>query len=160
MFFYRQRRKTKISKINFIGDKKVRDRRLRDIIVSQEHKFWKFITKTTYLNSRNIELDKRLLKNYYKSLVIMMFKFYQAMQKLIQKTASTLTYNIDAGTRYRIKKISTNVDQAIDKSNFVSLNKKFKKVVGKYYSPFTIKKLLDEVDLLIAKKIFNLLNIR
>ena len=67
-FFLDKGSRTEISKINFIGNKKVRDRRLRDIIVSQEHRFWKFITKTTYLNSRNIELDKRLLKNYFKIL--------------------------------------------------------------------------------------------
>ena len=35
--------KAKISKIFFIGDKKIRDKRLRDIITSQEAKFWKFI---------------------------------------------------------------------------------------------------------------------
>jgi Outer membrane protein/protective antigen OMA87 len=34
--------KTKISKINFKGDRKIRDRRLRDIITSQEAKFGKF----------------------------------------------------------------------------------------------------------------------
>ena len=35
--------KTKISSIKFIGDKKVRDKRLRDIIASEEDKFWKSI---------------------------------------------------------------------------------------------------------------------
>ena len=35
--------KTKISEIRFIGDKKVKDRRLRDIIVSEEHRFWKVL---------------------------------------------------------------------------------------------------------------------
>ncbi len=151
-FFIDKGKKTKISKIYFIGNKKVRDRRLRDIIVSQEHKFWKFITKTTYLNSRNIELDKRLLKNYYKSIGYYDVQVLSSNAEIDSENSTTLTYNVDAGTRYRIKKISTNVDPAIDKSNFVSLNKQFKKVVGKYYSPFTIKKLLDEVDLLISSK--------
>ena len=34
--------KTFINKINFIGDKKIKNKRLRDIIVSEEKKFWKF----------------------------------------------------------------------------------------------------------------------
>ena len=34
---------TKISSINFTGDKKISDKRLRDIIASEEHKFWKII---------------------------------------------------------------------------------------------------------------------
>ena len=43
-------KKAKISKIYFLGDKKVRDNRLRNIITSQESKFWKFISKNVYLN--------------------------------------------------------------------------------------------------------------
>ena len=151
-FFIDKGEKTQISKIYFIGNKKVRDRRLRDIIVSQEYKFWKFITKTTYLNSRNIELDKRLIKNYYKSIGYYDVQVLSSNAEIDSENSTILTYNIDAGTRYRIKKISTNVDPAIDKSNFVSLNKQFEKIVGKYYSPFTIKKLLDEVDSLISSK--------
>ena len=46
--------KTKISKINFKGDRKIRDRRLRDIITSQESKFWKVLTRNTNLNQSNI----------------------------------------------------------------------------------------------------------
>ncbi len=150
-FFIEKGEKTKISKINFIGDKKIRDRRLRDIIVSQEHKFWKVLTKSVFLNNRNIELDKRLLSNYYKSLGYYDVQVLSSNAEIETKSSTVLTYNIDAGTRYRIQKISTNVDSAIDKSIFVPLNKKFKKIVGNYYSPFTIKKLLDEVDLLVAK---------
>ena len=67
-FFIEKGEKTKISKINFIGDKKIKDRRLRDVIVSEENKFWKFLTNNTNLNYNNIKLDKRLISNYYKSI--------------------------------------------------------------------------------------------
>ena len=43
-----------------------------------------------------------------------------------------------------------------DKNKFLikglDLNKKFTRVVGEYYSPFTVKGLLEEVDILIASK--------
>ena len=60
-------KRAKISKIFFLGDKKLRDKRLRDVITSQEAKFWKFISRNVYLNKSRIDLDKRLLKNYYKN---------------------------------------------------------------------------------------------
>ena len=60
--------KTKISKINFLGNNNVRSSRLIDVIASEEDKFWKFITRNTNLTERLVELDKRLLSNYYKSL--------------------------------------------------------------------------------------------
>tara|TARA_Y100000768_G_C23747620_1_gene572361 strand:- start:28 stop:732 length:705 start_codon:yes stop_codon:yes gene_type:complete len=58
--------KTKISSIKFIGDKKIRDRRLRDIIVSEEHKFYKIISNNSNFSKNQIQLDQRLLANYYK----------------------------------------------------------------------------------------------
>ena len=57
--------RSEIKKIYFIGEKKVKSKRLRDVITSEEAKFWKFLTRNIYLNTDRIELDKRLLKNYY-----------------------------------------------------------------------------------------------
>ena len=149
IFYVKKGERTKISKINFIGDKKFRDRRLRDIIVSEEDAFYKFITKNTYLNKDNIELDKRLLVNYYKSMGYYDVQIISSNAEITQDYQTTLTFNINAGIRYRITKITTNVSESIDKKVFIPLNKEFKKIIGKYYSPFTIKKLLDEVDVLI-----------
>ena len=55
--------KSKISKISFIGDKVFKNRKLKSIIVSEEYKFWKFLTGKKYLQEQLIDLDKRLLKN-------------------------------------------------------------------------------------------------
>ena len=142
--------KTSISEINFIGDKKIKDKRLRDIIVSEEDKFWKFLSKSKNLNYSNIELDDRLLVNYYKSLGYYDVQVISSHAEISKDNVTTLTYNINAGTRYKVTKISTNVVDVVDKKIFAPLEKSFKKVVGKYYSPFTVKKLLDELDVLIA----------
>lgn len=141
--------RTKISKINFKGDRKIRDRRLRDIIASQEAKFWKFLSKNTQVNEKNINLDKRLLTNYYKSIGYYDVRVLSEIVELKDNFQAEITYNIDAGTRYKINKIRTNVDSVLDKKLFFPLNDVYKKVVGKYYSPFLVKKLLDELDLII-----------
>ena len=54
--------KAKIKKISFIGDKIFKDRKLRSVIVSEEYKFWKFISGKKFLNQNLIDLDERLLK--------------------------------------------------------------------------------------------------
>lgn len=149
-YFLDKGRKTDIAKINFIGDKKIKEKRLRDIIVSEEKKFWKFLSKNTFLNYNNIELDKRLLINYYKSLGYYDVQVLSSNAEVSQENLTTLTYTVNAGTRYRVNKISTNVSDVLDKKIFVPLQDNFKKVVGKYYSPFTVQKLLKELDLLIA----------
>ena len=43
------------------------------------------------------------------------------------------------------------MDQVFDKNIFFPLNESYKKYVGDYYSPFKIKKLLEELDDLIDK---------
>ena len=151
VYFLDKGKKTDIAKINFIGDKKIKDKRLRDIIVSEEKKFWKFLSRNTFLNNNNIELDKRLLINYYKSVGYYDVQVLSSNAEVSQNNLTNLTYTINAGTRYKINKISTNVSSVLDKKLFVRLQKNFKKIIGKYYSPFKVKKLLDELDLLIAK---------
>ena len=54
---------TKISSISFTGNKKVKDKRLKDIIASEEDKFWKVLSRNTKFNQSLIDLDLRLLNS-------------------------------------------------------------------------------------------------
>ena len=45
----------KIKKIKFIGNKIFKDSTLRNIIISEEAKFWKFITKNKFLDTNRIK---------------------------------------------------------------------------------------------------------
>jgi outer membrane protein insertion porin family len=148
-FFINKGDKTKISKISFIGDKQIKEKRLRDIIVSQEHKFWKLISKNTNLNNNNIELDKRLLKKYYKSLGYYDVQIVSSNAEITKENTTTLTFSINSGQRYKISKISANVSEIFDKKTFVALKKEFTKNIGDYYSPFIVSRLLASLDLLI-----------
>ncbi len=141
---------TKISKISFVGDKKVRDKRLRDIVASEEHKFYKFISRNTKFNENLINMDIRLLENYYKSIGYYDVKIQSNSAEFNNKDGDVeLIYSIEAGKRYVIKKIITNTDPVLDKNVFYSLNDDYQKVIGSYYSPFKVKKLLDKIDELI-----------
>ena len=140
---------TKISKIIFKGDKKVREKRLRDVIASEEDKFWKFISRNTKFSRNLINLDTRLLSNYYKSMGYYDVKINSSSAEIQNSNNVIITYSIDAGNRYIIKKITTNVDPVFDKNLFYDLNDDYKKITGDYYSPFKIKNLLEKIDQLI-----------
>ncbi len=143
--------KTKISSINFIGNKKIRSKRLRDIIASEEDKFWKVISKNTNFSQNLIELDKRLLSNYYKSLGFYDIRINSNFAQITEAGKAELIYSIDEGKRYTINKISTNIDEVFDKNLFFSLDKIYNNYIGDYYSPFKVKKMLEELDNLINK---------
>ena len=91
---------TKISKISFIGDKKVKEKRLRDVIASEESKFWKFISRNTKFNENLVSLDIRLLKNYYKSIGYYDVKIESNSAELSESGNVNLIYAIEAGKIY------------------------------------------------------------
>ncbi len=142
---------TKISKISFLGNKKVKEKRLRDVIASEESKFWKFISRNTKFNQNLVNLDMRLLENYYKSIGYYDVSIKSNSAELDKSGNVRLIYTIDAGQRYIFKKISTVVDTTFDKKLFFELNDEYKDVIGTYYSPFKIKKLLETIDEIIEK---------
>ena len=150
LFVIDQGDKTKISSINFIGNKSIRAMRLKSVIASEESKFWKVISKNTILSENLIGLDVRLLINYYKSIGFYNVKVDSNLAKIIKTGEAELVYSISEGKRYTIGKITTNVDKVFDKKLFFPLNKIYKDYVGQNYSPFKIKKILDELDELIS----------
>ena len=138
--------KFKISKINFIGNKKIKEKRLRDVIASEEHKFWKIISRNVYLNAERIELDKRLLKNYYLGRGYYNVEVVSSSAESGSETDIKLTYSINAGERFRVKKLATDIDPVFDSSIFQRLEDEFKNFAGDYYSPFKIQKILTKID--------------
>ena len=143
---------TRISKIFFTGDKKIKDKRLRDIIASEEDKFWKVISRNTRFNENQIELDKRLLINYYKNLGYYDVKVTSSSAEIQDSENINLYYSIEAGKRYIFAKIETVLDSTFDKEIFFPLREKYNDLIGTYYSPFKIKKILEEIDIIIENK--------
>ena len=153
-------KRAKISKIFFLGDKKIRDKRLRDVITSQESRIWKFISKNVYLNKSRIELDKRLLKNYYKNKGYYEVQISSSNVEYSEGEGFILTYSINAGKRYKFKKISLEVSEALDKEAFIPLEKDFNKVIGKYYSQRRLSSILEKIDKLSEQKELQFINHR
>ena len=73
---------------------------LSNIIVTEENKFWKFLSKKKYLNERQIQLDQRLLKNFYLNEGYYNVKISQTSANIIQDNNFNLTYNINAGKKF------------------------------------------------------------
>jgi len=151
-------KKAKIAKIYFLGDKKIREKKLRDIITSQENRFWKFISRSVYLSEDRIELDKRLLKSYYKNKGYYEVDVKSTNVEYSEGEGFVLTYNIEAGPRYRFKKIYADVSKQLDQSAFLSLESEFNKLVGKYYSQSKLKSILDQIDKLSEQKELQFIN--
>jgi len=141
--------KAKIKKISFIGNKIFKDRKLRSIIVSEEYKFWKFISGKKFLNQDLIDLDERLLKNFYLNKGFYDVKINSSFARMLNETEFELIYNIAPNNRFFFNKISLDLPIDFDQSNFKDLNDLFLKLSGKKYSLYLIQNILDEIDKII-----------
>jgi outer membrane protein insertion porin family len=150
--------KAKISKIYFLGDKKLRDKKLRDIITSQESKFWKFISKNVYLSEQRIDLDKRLLKAYYVNKGYYEVDLTSSNVEYSEGEGFILTFSINAGKRYKFKKIFANVSESLDQNAFNELESDFTKLVGEYYSLKEVNSILEKIDDISESKELQFIN--
>jgi outer membrane protein insertion porin family len=146
--------KSKIGKISFIGDKVYKDNKLRSILVSEEYKFWKFISGKKFLNEELIELDKRLLKNFYLNKGYYNVEINTSFAKLINKNEFELIFNINANRKIYFGDMKVILPNDFDEENYRDLNKLFADLKNEPYSIYSVDKILDEIDLITTSEEF------
>ena len=151
-------KKAKISKIKFLGNKVYKDRKLRNIITSEEYKFWKFISQNKYLNAERINLDKRLLENFYKNKGYYLVKINNSYANFLNDESFELIFDIDTGQKFYFNNIKLNLPYDYKRKNFNNVEKIFKKLEGETYSNNDIKKILDEIDKIALQKEYQFIN--
>ena len=138
--------KALIKKIKFIGDKKFKDRKLRQVIVSEESKFWKFISNKKYLNTKRIKLDERLLLNFYKNKGYYDAKIETSTAKFIDDQNFELTYNINAGKKFIFNNLDVSLPIDYDIENFREISNTLEELKNTTYTLNKIEKILKEID--------------
>ena len=150
--------KSKIKKIEFIGDKKIKDRTLRSVIISEEAKFWKFISNNKFVNRDIIERDKRLLKNFYLSKGFYEVDVQSATVKFLDDKSFKLTYKINAGQEYTVNDTKLVLPIDYDENNFIDVKKELSKLIGKKYSINKISKVVEEIDKVTLSREYDFIN--
>ena len=149
--------KSKISKISFIGDKKFKDSTLKNIIISEEYKFWKFLSGKKYLNENLINYDKRLLNNFYKNKGFFNVVIESSFANYLGNDEFEIIYNISSGKKFYFNEFNLNLPLDYDRANFQQLDNIFKKLKGENYSLNSIDKILKEIDKIVLNEQFEFL---
>ena len=151
-------KKAKISKISFIGDKAFKANTLRNTIISEEYKFWKFISGKKYLNENLVNYDKNLLNNFYKNKGFYNVKIESSFANYLGNDEFELIYNISSGKKYFFNELNLKLPIDYELSNFIRLTTLFEKMKGENYSLNSIDKILKEIDKIVLNKEFEFLN--
>jgi len=145
-------KRAKIQEVQFIGNKKIKDRKLKNIITSEESKFWKFISQSVYLNSERIELDKRLLKNFYKNRGYYDVKITNSFVEFNNKDSFKLIFNINSGEKFKFNELTLVLSDDYDSKYFMKINKTLDDLKNQDYSLNKVERILREVDKIALTK--------
>tara|TARA_B100001027_G_scaffold108545_1_gene74812 strand:- start:2875 stop:5124 length:2250 start_codon:yes stop_codon:yes gene_type:complete len=137
----------KIKKINFIGNKVFRDNTLRNIIISEENKFWKFITQNKLLDNSRIKADVSRLNNFYKNRGYFNVNIKSTTAIINDQNQFELVFNINAGKKYHFDNITINKNENDFLNESINIfENKFAKLKNKPYSKKKINKLINELN--------------
>ena len=147
-----------IKKINFQGKKIFSDSKLRNIIRSEEGRFWKFLTSNKYLDELKIKQDEKRLKEYYQKKGYYNVNIKSSYAKNINNEFFEINFNIDSGDKFFFNDISIEINDNFNQENFIEINKNIKKLKGERYSSKIINKITDEIEQILLLKEFLFLN--
>ncbi len=149
--------KALIKKITFTGERYYKDKKLKNIIVSEESKFWKFISNKKYLNPNQIDLDLRLLERFYLNK-----GFYNVQIKnssaIFNDNHFNLVYNIDAGNIYTIRDTKLILPDDFDEKDFNEVKDILKKLKDKKYSLIKLNKVVDQIDQISVSRLYDFID--
>ena len=148
----------KIKKISFIGNKIFRDNTLRNVVISEESKFWKFLSNNKFLDQNRISADLKRLNNFYKNRGYYNAKIKSTTGIITEDKQFELIFNINAGEKFFFDnlEIANTTNYSID--SLKKFQKKFKDLKGQKYSKKIINNLIDDLNQFILRNDFTLIN--
>ena len=144
--------KSKIRKITFLGNNNYKDKKLKSLIVSEEYKFWKFLSGKKFLNEEFIALDQRLLRNFYLNKGYYDVNIDTSFAKLTNEKEFELVFNIDENKKFFFGDSTLNLPIDFDTTNFNNLNESIKKIKGKPYSINLINNIIEKIDEIVLNE--------
>ena len=140
--------KAKIKKISFIGDKIFKDKKLKNVILSEEYKPWKFLSGRKYLNESMISYDERLLKNFYLNKGFYNVEINSSFAKMINDKSFELIFNIDANTKVFFGDLTLDIPNDFSKSHYEVVEKFFERLENEPYSVNRIENIIEKIEVI------------
>ena len=136
----------KIKKISFIGNKIFRDNTLRNVIISEESKFWKFLTPNKYLDLNRVNADSIKLNKFYKNRGYFDVNIKSTTATISDDNQFELIFNINAGKKFYFNDLKIINNNIYQDENIKKFQDKFSNLKGKKYSFKILESLIDELN--------------
>lgn len=151
--------KSYINKISFIGDKKFKSNTLRNVIVSEESKFWKFLSNKKFLDKERINLDKRLLINFYKNNGYYEANINSETIEYDKQNGFHLIFDITSGEKFYFDDFKINYPDNYDVNYFDKINNNLNDYSNKLYSFKIIEKMIKTIENIASTENYEFINV-
>ena len=144
---------TEVEKITFTGNRVFSDLRLKGVIATKQAGiFRRFIKSDTFVKDK-LDYDIDLLRNFYINKGFIDFEVQSSVELTREKDAFLINYNIKEGQKYIFSEIKFDTSKLnIDEKSLEKINR-IKN--GSKYDRRRVTKLIDEIDIYLAKNGFN-----
>ncbi len=115
--------KSGILRVNFLGNKEFSDNDLRDVVVTEQSRWYKFFSSNANYDPDRLEYDKEQLRKHYRNRGFYDFRVSSAVAELApDKNGFVVTYTIEEGPEYRFGNVSVETElQKLDKGLLTAL---------------------------------------
>lgn len=103
--------RTGILRVNFIGNEEFSDGDLRDVVITEESRFYRFFSTNTNYDPDRLEADREQLREFYRNRGYYDFRVISAVAELTpQEDAFSITFTVDEGEQYRFGNLTVNTE--------------------------------------------------
>jgi len=97
--------------INFLGNSDFSDNDLRDVIVTKESHWYKFLTSNDNYDPDRIEYDREQLRKFYRNRGYFDFRVVSSVAELApDKNGFAVSYTLDEGPKYKFGKVTVETE--------------------------------------------------
>jgi len=144
---------TEVEKITFTGNRAFSDFRLKGVIATKQAGIFRRLIKSDTYVEEKLDFDVERLQNFYINKGYIDFKVKTAVKLTRAKDSFLINYTIKEGQQYNFSEINFDIsDVNINKNSLTKLNR-IKN--GSSFDQRRISKLVEEVDIYLAKNGFN-----
>ena len=103
--------KSGILRVNFLGNKAFSDNDLRDVVVTEQSRWYKFFSSNANYDPDRLEYDREQLRKFYRNRGFYDFRVSSAVAEFApDKNGFAVTYTIDEGREFKFGKVGVETD--------------------------------------------------
>ena len=135
---------TRVSRIFFVGNRHFSDKSLRGVIITQERRWYRFLSRDDTYDPDRLAFDRELLRRFYLKSGYVDFRIVSAVAELTENREKFfITFTLDEGERYKVDQ--TQVETSIRELRQLDLESLVETQSGDWYDAEEVEETIAAI---------------